>query len=113
MKRLLRSFRYAFHGLAYAWHHEANFKLHCVIALLVFVAAFFKHVSVFGMALLALAISGVLGLELVNTVIERLMDALSARVHPLARDMKDMMAGAVLVASLGAVGVGVVVFVLL
>ena len=113
MKRLLRSFIYAFHGLAYAWQHEANFKLHCAIALLVLVGALLKNVSAFGLALLALAISGVLGLELVNTVIERLMDALSARVHPLARDMKDMMAGAVLVASLGAVGVGVVVFMFL
>jgi diacylglycerol kinase len=56
---------------------------------------------------LALTIVLVLSLELANTAAERIMDILKPRVHPYARVVKDAMAGAVLIASVGAVFIGI------
>lgn len=102
----LSSLTYALRGIAYAWAQEQNFRIQVFCAGVVFIVAFLVRVSFFEAALLALAISGVLVLELVNTVAERMMDALSPRMHPYATVVKDMMAGAVLIASLGALVVG-------
>ena len=58
-------------------------------------------------ALVVLASAGVLAAELFNTAVEHLADHLHPEVHPSIRVVKDCAAAAVLVASLGAVGVGV------
>ncbi len=59
-----------------------------------------------GWALLALAIAGVIAAELLNAAVEAVVDLASPAEHPLARRAKDLAAAAVLVAALGAVGVG-------
>lgn len=67
-------------------------------------------VSRFEIMILVLAIVLVLVLELINTAVERVMDILKPRVHPYARVVKDVTAGAVFVASFGAVILGVMIF---
>jgi diacylglycerol kinase (ATP) len=57
-------------------------------------------------ALLAMAIILVLFAELINTALEVVVDLVSPEYHPLARRAKDVAAGAVLVASVGAVIMG-------
>ena len=52
-------------------------------------------------------IVSVLVLEIINTVFERVTDVLKPRVHPYAGAMKDLMAGAVFITSVGAAAVGV------
>ena len=61
-------------------------------------------------ALVALAVAGVWTAELVNTAIEALTDLASPAYHPLAGKAKDVAAGAVLLAALGALAVGALVF---
>lgn len=61
--------------------------------------------------ILILVITAVLSIELVNTALERVMDILKPRVHPYARVVKDIMAGAVLVVSLGALLIGGIIFI--
>ena len=107
----LKSFKYALRGIVYTWAQEQNFRIQVFCAAVVFMVAFFVRVSYLETALLALAISGVLVLELVNTVAERIMDALNPRIHPYATVVKDVMAGAVLIAALGATLVGIAVLV--
>ena len=48
--------------------------------------------------------------EALNTALERLTDLVSPQFHPLARQAKDIAAGAVLLAAIGAVSIGVVIF---
>jgi diacylglycerol kinase len=60
--------------------------------------------------LIILAVALVLALELANTALERVMDILKPRVHPYARVIKDMMAGAVLLTSLAAIAIAIVIF---
>lgn len=52
----------------------------------------------------------VLVLELINSSVERLVDLLKPRLHEYAGDIKDLMAGAVLLASLFALLIGAVIF---
>ena len=61
------------------------------------------------LAPVALACALVLGLELVNTALEAVVDLASPELHPLAKVAKDAAAGAVLVASGGAVLVALAV----
>jgi len=54
---------------------------------------------------------GVLGLELINTAIERMADQVTDQVSPAIRDALDISSGAVLLAALGAVGIGGSIFI--
>ncbi len=110
-RQLFKSVRYALRGIAYTWAHEQNFRIQVVCAVTISIVALVVKVSGIEAALLALAISSVLVLELVNTVAEHMMDALSPRMHPYAERVKDMMAGAVFLASLGALVTGIAVLV--
>ncbi len=105
--RLHDAFRYAFMGLAYAWRREPNFRLEALIGLAALLLALWLGVS---LAPVLLAIGLVLGLELVNTAIEALVDLASPEFHPLAKTAKDAAAAAVLLASLAALLLGLYLF---
>jgi diacylglycerol kinase len=108
----MRAFYHAFAGFAYALRSQANMRLHLVIAALVVIAAWLSGVGRTSWIVLVLTIALVLALELVNTAIESLVDLVTPEQHPLARIAKDTAAAAVLVAALGAVVVGCLVFLL-
>ena len=55
--------------------------------------------------------SAVIAAELFNTAIENLADHLHPEIHPSIRMVKDCAAGAVLVASAGALAVGIALLV--
>lgn len=61
-------------------------------------------------AILTVTMTGVLGLEAMNCAVERVVDLASPGLHELARQAKDLAAGAVLIASIGAVLIGALVF---
>lgn len=110
MQHFFRSFHYALRGLWYAFRHEHNFQIEVVFALLVFLLAFLFHLSLTEQSLLLITACVVLALELLNTAVERLVDMMKPRVHPYARVVKDIMAGAVLVSSLFALLIGCIIF---
>ena len=60
--------------------------------------------------LLILTIVVVLAMEAVNTAIERLTDLTSPGLHPLAKAAKDIAAGAVFIAAVGAILIGILLF---
>lgn len=60
--------------------------------------------------LLILMVAAVLVLEVMNSIIERLSDALKPRLHPIIKEIKDMMAGAVLLTALTSVAVAILIF---
>ncbi|MFN4217480.1 MAG: diacylglycerol kinase family protein, partial [Brevinematales bacterium] len=94
-----KSFVYAFRGLRRVFLRERNFRFHCGISLFVIGMGVVFRVNCMEWAVLFLTISLVLGLEIVNTVIEELCDRISPERQPFIRRIKDSMAGAVLVAS--------------
>jgi undecaprenol kinase len=110
MTAFLRGFSFAGQGAWRAFATQRNMKVHLAAAVAVVVAGLVLGISAVDWACLAAAIGLVLTAETLNTVIETLVDLVTAEYHPLAKAAKDMAAGAVLIASVAAVGVGVAVF---
>lgn len=108
----MRAFANAFAGFAYALRSQPNMRIHLVIALAVVVAASLLGVPRPYWIALVLTIALVLALELINTALEAIVDLVTEEQHPLARIAKDTAAAAVLVAAVGAVAVGCLVFLL-
>src|SRR5690554_1454731 len=97
LKRLLKSFQYAWNGIKHTWKKEQNFRIHILLTLVVFTLAQLLKVPLIEQALLVIVIGAVLTLELVNTAIENLVDMLVQTYDPRAKIIKDVAAGAVLV----------------
>lgn len=89
---------------------EPNSKIHLVAALVVISLAWFLEVSRYDWLWLVFAITLVFIAELINTAVEHLVDLVEPNYNEIAGKVKDLMAGAVLVAALFSVVVGVVVF---
>lgn len=90
---------------------ERNFRIDVFFALL---AAFFCILTrTRGTELLAIVLccALVLGLEGINSAIESCVDLSTSDIHPLAKNSKDMAAGAALIGAVGSLGVGCAVFV--
>lgn len=111
LSRLKKSFHYAARGIARVAKEEPNFRTQLWAAAAVVVLMFLLKLSAAEKALLLLAAGFVLVLELANSIIERVVDLLQPRVHHYVEEVKDIMAGAVLVASVGAVLIGLIIFV--
>lgn len=105
-RALLHSFRYALEGLFWVWRNERNFRVEAVIGVLALGLGSYLQVNLVPLVL----VSGlVLALELLNSAVESVVDLVSPGYHPLAKRAKDAGAGAVLVAAVAAVIVGLLV----
>jgi len=111
MLAFIRSFRYAFRGLALCLR-ERNFRFHITLALFMYgflVVPNWFTLSRAEWAALILTTVLVLAAEAFNTAIEATIDLCSPDIHPLAAKAKDLGAGAVLLCSVGALAVGLVI----
>ncbi|MEW6281350.1 MAG: diacylglycerol kinase [Candidatus Eremiobacterota bacterium] len=100
MKRLIDRFRWAFRGMASAWREEANFRIQAAAAVLALGTLAWLEAPAQWWATFLLCIGGVMSLELVNTALENMLDALHPAQHPLVAKAKDCAAGATLLFSL-------------
>lgn len=105
-RRFGRSAGFAWAGLRQTYMSQPNFRIEVWCAVLAVGAALWLRVSV---APIVLCCALVLALELVNTAVEAVVDLVSPQWHALARTAKDAMAGAVLVAAVGSLGVAAAV----
>ncbi len=109
LKKLARSFSHAIRGFRCVFK-EQNFKIQIAFAVIVIFFILFFGLKIWETVALVMMITLVLVLEIINSIFERIVDILEPRVHPYAKTIKDMMAAAVFIASLGAAFVGVVIF---
>jgi diacylglycerol kinase len=100
----------AFTGVIEVLRSERNARIHVVAALVVLLAGVLLKVSNAEMAALFFAILLVFLAEIMNTAVEKTIDLIDTRTNPKIRLIKDMTAGAVLVASIGAAIIGVAIF---
>ena len=105
-RRWVRSAGYAWAGIVHSYRVQANFRIEVWAGVVAVALAVFLRVP---LAPILLSCALVLSLELLNTALEAVVDLASPELHPLAKVAKDAAAGAVLVASAGALLVGVVV----
>jgi len=110
LKKFVKSFRYAFRGLKYVLKNEQNFQMELLIGIFIVILMFVFDIRDWQKVALFLVIFSVLAVELINTILERVVDILKPRVHPYAQLIKDIMAAAVLIASLGAIVIGAIIF---
>lgn len=111
LKKVIRSFKYAKNGLVYVFKNEQNFRLQLVIGCLVILAMLILQVEIWQAVVLILLIVLVLVLELINTIFEKIVDILKPRIHFYVEIIKDIMAAAVLLASIGAILIAALIFV--
>jgi diacylglycerol kinase len=109
-QRLRQRFGWAWRGVLVLFRTQANARIHTVIAVAVVVAGFVFHISAGEWCAVVGAIALVLVAEAINTAIEAVVDLASPEVHPLAGRAKDVAAGAVLIAAIVAVIIGLLVF---
>jgi len=110
LRSLARSFRHAWRGVLLAFRTERSFRLQLAVGALVLIGAIILPLERWERASLLLAITAVLVLELLNSVVERFADLLKPRLHEYVADIKDLMAGAVLLAASFSVILGLLLF---
>lgn len=107
---LSESIGYAAQGIRYAIIAGRNFKIQIGFAILVSILGFVMEITSFEWLSLILINSLVLILELINTAIETVVDMVSLNFHPLAKITKDVAAGAVLIAAIASIFIGLIIF---
>jgi diacylglycerol kinase (ATP) len=107
---VVRSFGYAFEGLALMLRSQPNFLVHVCAALLALGVGVLLHLTAPEFAVIVLTIGLVLVVECVNTALETLCDLVSPGYHPLVKRAKDVSAAAVLVAAIASVAVALLLY---
>ena len=110
-KRLCRSFKAAFEGIASTYKKEQNIKIHTFIAILVIIFGFFLKINYIEWLVCLVLIGFMLMAEFFNTAIEYVVDLASPDIHPLAKAAKDTASAGVLMMAIIAAVTGLVIFV--
>jgi len=108
--RLFKSFGYAYKGLFKTFREEQNLKIQTFASLLVLILGFYFSISRIEWAILTLVVSLVLIAEIANSAVERITDVLKPRINTYVKEIKDIMAAGVLLASLAAIIAGAIIF---
>lgn len=109
-RQFFQSLRHAFRGVVLVFRTEQSFRLQMIAAAAVLGLGAGIGVSKLEFVELLAASIGVLTLELVNSIFERLVDAFKPRLHPLVQEVKDIMAATVLLAAFFAAAIGLMIF---
>jgi diacylglycerol kinase (ATP) len=106
----LKSFVYAFEGVMFFIRFEAQATIHLIAIVAVLGAGYWFKISSMEWIAVVFAIGIVISAEMLNTAIEKLTDMVSPQINEQAKIVKDLAAGAVLIASLTAFIIGIIVF---
>ena len=110
IKRIIKSFQYAFKGLVKTYKEEQNLKIQSIAGLGALVLAFIFKIERLEWAFLIFVIGLVILMELANSAVERVTDVLKPRINGYVKEIKDIMAAAVMIASIIAVIIGIMIF---
>ncbi|WP_233516704.1 diacylglycerol kinase family protein [Paenibacillus curdlanolyticus] len=103
----MRSVHYAVEGIAYAVRTQRHIRVHLTTTVIVCIAAAWARLSPLEWTALLIMCAVVISLEMLNTAIELTVDRMGLERHPLAKAAKDVAAGAVLLAVVFAIVVGI------
>ncbi len=106
-----RSFRSALAGIHVLVGSQRNAWIHVAATVAVVALGLYLGLSAAQWAIVTVAVASVWTAEAVNTAFELLADAVAPEFNPLIGKAKDVAAGAVLIAAIGAVAIGLLVFV--
>ena len=106
-----KSFTYAWSGIKELLRTEHNTWVHLVLTILAVILGFVFNIAIGEWTALIICMTMVWIAEIFNTCIEKLLDFISTDRHPQIKNIKDMAAAAVLIASWAAIIVGAIVFI--
>lgn len=109
-RRFIKSFKYAFEGIHYAFKNDQNLLAHLLVAFLVINASMALRVSPYEMGILGLTIMMVISAEMVNSAIEKMVDLITKEHRQEAKIAKDVAAGMVLLTAFAAFVIGTLIF---
>ena len=108
-KTIRDSFDNAWEGIKYAFKTQRNIRIHLSVTIIVLITSWLLAISIRDFGLIFVAVSLVLFAEMVNTAVEKTVDLFMSTYHPMAKIAKNVSAGAVLVAVINAIVIGVII----
>ena len=111
MKKLLKSFKYAFEGILTGIKEEQNMKIHITIMTFVIIFGITLKISKIEWIICIILFGLVISMELINTAIENAVDLITKEKNEQAKIAKDVAAGAVLVSAIASAIIGLIIFV--
>ncbi|OPL19713.1 MAG: hypothetical protein AVO35_01700 [Candidatus Aegiribacteria sp. MLS_C] len=111
MRRRFRSFKYALRGVWTLLSTQANARIHLTALMGVITAGLLVGLDSGEWTAITLAVAMVFSAEAMNSALEFLADHTAPQWHDKVQKAKDLAAGAVLLAAMGALAVGLLVFV--
>lgn len=111
MNRFLKSTMYAFAGLKSCFANERNFRIQAIAGTTVVITGLAFKIDTQEWLVVLVCTALVLALEIMNTVVEKLSDLYTTSIHPTIKIIKDIAAGAVLLASVMSIICGCIIFI--
>ena len=111
MKKLLKSFKYAFEGILTGIKEEKNMKIHIAIMIIVIIFGIMLKISKVEWIICVVLFGLVISMELINTAIENTVDLITKEKNEQAKIAKDVAAGAVLVSAIASAIIGLIIFI--
>jgi len=109
-KSLSRSFGYSLEGFLHALRQNRNLRIHLIVAMVVVILSIFFRINKYEMSILGVVVLLVISSEMINTAIEEMVNLITQEHRKEARIAKDVAAGMVLVAAVGSVIIGSIIF---
>ena len=110
-KKLRNSFKYAFSGIKLCIKDEQNMLIHFTMATLVIISGFILKISKIEWIICLILIGIVMMMELLNTAIENVCDAVTDKENKYIKIAKDTAAGSVLIISIVSAIIGLMIFI--
>ena len=111
MKTFFNAVLFALQGIIQFLSRDRNGKIQMVIGISAIILGFTVSLSSFQWLLVLFCIGLVISLEMINSAIERFCDLVTTDFHPGIKIIKDVAAGAVLVASITSLIIGLIIFI--
>ena len=111
MKTFFNAVLFALQGIIQFFSRDRNGKIQMVIGISAIILGFTVSLSSFQWLLVLFCIGLVISLEMINSAIERFCDLVTTDFHPGIKIIKDVAAGAVLVASITSLIIGLIIFI--
>ena len=88
-KRFLASIKNSLDGLIYAYRYEQSLWIHGIFTIFAVALGIIFQIKLSEWAIVFIALGVILGMELINTAIEAVVDLVTLEIHPLAKIAKD------------------------
>ncbi len=109
-KNFIGSVKCTLNGIKHVILNEKNFKIQLCIAVMAIVCGAIFRISSVEWCIISFAIFFVLVSELFNTSIEKTVDLCTEEYNEIAKIAKDISSGAVLLAAINSVIIGLIIF---